>query len=189
VSMNVIQEKFVRVAIPKRMRFEVFKRDGFECVYCGATPPNVILHCDHINPVSRGGETSIDNLVTACQPCNSGKSNIPLSITPLSLSERAAEVIERESQIAGYEAIMKARRMRLDADAQEALNHFCECYNIESIQKSDFESLKRFIDKLGLDEVLTSIDLAKSMKPYSQKWGWKYFCGTCWGKIRNAGGY
>ena len=189
MSTSIIQEKFVRVAIPKRMRFEVFKRDGFECVYCGATPPNAILHCDHFTPVSLGGLTEVDNLVTACQPCNSGKSNIPLSSVPLSLSERATEVIERESQIAGYEAVMKARRMRLDVDAQEALDHFCGSYGLESIPKADLISIKRFVDKLGLDDVLASIDLAKAMKPFSKQWGWRYFCGTCWGKIKNRGGH
>jgi len=28
-----------RTPISKRVRFEVFKRDGFQCQYCGASPP------------------------------------------------------------------------------------------------------------------------------------------------------
>ena len=50
--MSEQDQKPVRVAISKRLRFEVFKRDRFECQYCGQTPPAVILHCDHIIPVS-----------------------------------------------------------------------------------------------------------------------------------------
>jgi len=68
-----------RKAIPKRTRFEVFKRDSFTCQYCGRKAPDVVLNIDHINPVSRGGDNDIMNLVTACHGCNAGKSDVPLS--------------------------------------------------------------------------------------------------------------
>jgi hypothetical protein len=62
-----------RKATSKKLRFEVFKRDYFTCQYCGAQPPAVILVCDHITPVKEGGETTADNLLTACESCNQGK--------------------------------------------------------------------------------------------------------------------
>jgi len=34
---------------------------------------------DHVVPLSRGGRTSLENLVTACYPCNFGKDNFTLS--------------------------------------------------------------------------------------------------------------
>lgn len=34
---------------------------------------------DHVLPLSRGGTTSLDNLVTACYPCNFGKDNFTLN--------------------------------------------------------------------------------------------------------------
>ncbi|MBO4509112.1 MAG: HNH endonuclease [Spirochaetaceae bacterium] len=68
-----------RVPIPKRIRFEVFKRDSFTCQYCGRKAPEVILHIDHIKPVSIGGTNELLNLTTSCESCNLGKSNIPLS--------------------------------------------------------------------------------------------------------------
>lgn len=68
-----------RKAIPKSVRFEVFKRDKFTCQYCGASAPDVILEIDHIKPVSKGGTNDILNLVTACRDCNSGKTNRELS--------------------------------------------------------------------------------------------------------------
>jgi hypothetical protein len=58
-----------------RVRFEVLKRDGFACVYCGRKAPEVVLHVDHVKPVSKGGRTVMANLVAACQPCNAGKSD------------------------------------------------------------------------------------------------------------------
>ena len=62
--------------ISKRIRFEVFKRDYFTCQYCGAQAPAVLLHADHIHPRSKGGDDELMNLVTACESCNLGKSNV-----------------------------------------------------------------------------------------------------------------
>lgn len=68
-----------RQAIPKKLRFEVFKRDSFTCQYCGKRAPDVILHCDHIKPLAEGGSTDILNLATACIDCNLGKGARELS--------------------------------------------------------------------------------------------------------------
>lgn len=59
--------------IPNRLRFEVLQRDGFACRYCGARPPGVVLHVDHIHPKSKGGKDELDNLMAACATCNQGK--------------------------------------------------------------------------------------------------------------------
>lgn len=53
------------------LREFVFKRDGFTCQYCGSK--GVRLECDHIHPVSKGGDDIIENLTTACVPCNRSK--------------------------------------------------------------------------------------------------------------------
>ena len=55
------------------LRFQVFRRDGFTCRYCGRSAPEVRLHVDHVIAWSRGGTNQIENLVTACEPCNLGK--------------------------------------------------------------------------------------------------------------------
>lgn len=58
--------------VPRRLRTEVFKRDGFRCVKCGCDDA-AILHADHILPVALGGTTVLENLQTMCGPCNLGK--------------------------------------------------------------------------------------------------------------------
>ena len=68
-----------RKSLPKKLRFEVLKRDRFTCVYCGRSSPAVLLHVDHINPVANGGKNDLLNLVTACFDCNSGKGATLLS--------------------------------------------------------------------------------------------------------------
>jgi len=47
-----------RKAIPKKTRFEVFKRDSFTCQHCGRKAPDVVLQVDHLKPVSKGGKGS-----------------------------------------------------------------------------------------------------------------------------------
>lgn len=51
-------------------RQNVFKRDSFQCQYCG-TEKNLTL--DHVVPRSKGGKSTWANLVTACQRCNARK--------------------------------------------------------------------------------------------------------------------
>ncbi|MCS6789581.1 MAG: HNH endonuclease [Bacteroidia bacterium] len=53
-------------------RQNIFRRDGFRCVYCGS-PHNLTV--DHVIPRSQGGTDSWENLVTACGSCNHRKGN------------------------------------------------------------------------------------------------------------------
>jgi 5-methylcytosine-specific restriction endonuclease McrA len=53
----------------------IFRRDHFHCYYCGLDGLKdfeswLILTVDHVHPHAKGGQRSMDNLVTACQPCN-----------------------------------------------------------------------------------------------------------------------
>ena len=43
------------------------------CAYCGAT--GVPLQRDCVQPISRGGRYTLDNIVPACGSCNASKSN------------------------------------------------------------------------------------------------------------------
>lgn len=56
-----------------KLRGEVFRRDSFKCVYCGSDGGAAALQCDHVIPWSRGGATALENLATACRPCNASK--------------------------------------------------------------------------------------------------------------------
>jgi len=55
------------------LRFQVLRRDGFTCQYCGGQPPDVKLHIDHLQPWSSGGLNVLENLRTSCEACNLGK--------------------------------------------------------------------------------------------------------------------
>ena len=65
-----------------RLRFEVFKRDDFTCQYCGRNvkEDKIKIQCDHIQPKSKGGFYTKENLITSCEDCNKGKGDIILKM-------------------------------------------------------------------------------------------------------------
>lgn len=54
-------------------RRAVMLRDNRTCQYCGATGSAAVLTLDHLVPRSRGGQTTWENVVTACRTCNMRK--------------------------------------------------------------------------------------------------------------------
>ena len=55
----------------KLTRREVFARDNYTCQYCGVVGAQLTV--DHVNPRSRGGQTSWENVVCSCRSCNARK--------------------------------------------------------------------------------------------------------------------
>ncbi|MGC7224589.1 HNH endonuclease, partial [Mycobacteroides abscessus subsp. massiliense] len=43
------------MAVTKRLRYEVLRRDNYSCRYCGRSAPEVKLTVDHVVPVALGG--------------------------------------------------------------------------------------------------------------------------------------
>ena len=56
--------------VPPVNRREVLRRDHHSCQYCG-NPKHLTL--DHVIPRSKGGPHTWDNVVAACEKCNSRK--------------------------------------------------------------------------------------------------------------------
>ena len=72
---------------PAFTRFNVFLRDRFSCQYCGS-PDNLTF--DHVLPRRLGGQSSWENIVAACSPCNLRKggrtpkqAGMPLLVAPI----------------------------------------------------------------------------------------------------------
>jgi hypothetical protein len=179
-------EKPKRKGISKKTRFEVFKRDGFACQYCGAHPPGVILHVDHINPVALGGKNHMDNYVTACQPCNSGKSATSLSQVPQSLKDKAAEVAERELQIKGYQRVMDGKRARIDVEAESVRAVYEQYRPGFTLNESGMVSVRKFIDEIGVHAVRDAMERAYTRRSIQPGTEFKYFCGICWNIIKGG---
>ena len=100
------------MAVSKRTRFEVLRRDEHTCRYCGQSAPDVKLTVDHVTPVALGGSDSPANLVAACIDCNAGKSS---SAPDASL---VAQVSEDAVRWAAAMALA-AQRAGADRDAED----------------------------------------------------------------------
>lgn len=59
----------------ENIKMYVRARDRYACVYCGEIMPTR-LEVDHVVPKSRGGSTTIDNLVASCHDCNQAKGSM-----------------------------------------------------------------------------------------------------------------
>lgn len=169
------------------MRFEVFKRDNFECQYCGARPPKVPLEIDHIVPVSKNGKTTKDNLITACFDCNRGKSNIELYDVPIPLTETIERKKIAQLQYLDYKKVLK-KEQKIIKD---------EINTIELVYSSSFGeycfsdkfkiTVKRFIKKLGVATVEDAMEKSCVKIYYDEQKVLKYFCGICWNIIKEGG--
>ncbi|MFM6968230.1 MAG: HNH endonuclease [Microbacteriaceae bacterium] len=70
----VILTRYVRVPMTKGVpltRRGVLRRDDHRCVYCGKAANTI----DHVQPKSRGGADSWENLVACCVRCNNEKAD------------------------------------------------------------------------------------------------------------------
>lgn len=52
-------------------RHQIFKRDGYQCQYCGKRPKELTV--DHVIPLSRGGLDCWTNVASSCRACNQRK--------------------------------------------------------------------------------------------------------------------
>ena len=171
-----------RKPISKKIRFEVFKRDGYKCAYCGNSTPNCVLEIDHIIPVSKGGKNIIENLLTSCFDCNRGKGKNKLSSIPASVINNV--IIEKE-RLAQYNEYVKFYKQKIKIDdytvniVEEA---FTDCFENSSFSKSFRKSVLRFINELGVDDVYKAMSYSCS-KITEKNAVIKYFCAICWNKI------
>ncbi len=150
-----------RKRLSKKTRFEVFKRDRFTCHYCGRKAPDVILQCDHIKPVSKGGTNDLLNLLTSCKDCNSGKSNIELDDnTVLSKQQHQLELLqERREQI---ELVLQWKESleNFEEEKVKILIHYIEQrikpYTLVNNSHKFIASLLR---KFTVEELMNGIDI------------------------------
>jgi len=62
-----------RGKVSNKMRFSIYKRDGYRCKMCGRSDRFAYLEIDHIKPIAKGGKSIYSNLQTLCSKCNAKK--------------------------------------------------------------------------------------------------------------------
>jgi len=175
------------MAVSRKIRFEVFKRDGFKCSYCGKAPPTVILEVDHIDPKSRGGKDHINNLLTACFDCNRGKKNIPLDKIPLQLKDNLDALKEKEDQLKEYRKFALKIEKRIIEDMDDICKIYSDQYpkwNLTDHFRNT--TLRRFLALLPKHEIVDALYIGISRYPSNETSVIRYFCGICWNKIRGT---
>lgn len=74
-SVLALKEYVPTTRSPAFTRFNLFLRDRWRCQYCGDNFQTHDLTFDHVVPRSKGGLTNWENIVAACQCCNTKKGN------------------------------------------------------------------------------------------------------------------
>ncbi len=178
------------MTVSRRLRFEILRRDGHTCRYCGAQAPDVPLTVDHVIPVTLGGGDEPMNLVTACQPCNAGKSSVPADAAIVADVEadalRWAKAMERA---AWYRSIDRRVMDDLVAEFDAEWSRWHVTVDGERTDRpvprdeSWRNSIERFLSNgLPLEELKRLVPLAMDSTAIPDA-TWRYFCGCAWKAI------
>lgn len=146
-----------RSSLGKRLRFEILKRDGFKCVYCGANAFGMLLHVDHVQPVADGGTDDPSNLVTSCADCNLGKSSIPLDET-LIPSQSPETLAEHAEQMRSYIEAAKSVQAAREEAIQVVVDRWCDVVDPSGMQRSLATMMGSYLKTHGLHKILEAVD-------------------------------
>ena len=159
-----------REYISKKTRFEVFKRDGFKCQYCGKSAPDVILHLDHIVPVCKGGGSDILNLVTSCADCNQGKSGRELSDSTV-VAKQIKQLQETNEKREQLEMLANWRSSLIDVELQKRdiiVSEISKRYGVPTLNETAKGEIASWVSKYTMPDIFSAIDKAfaqESMPP------------------------
>lgn len=177
------------MAISKRLRHEIFRRDNHTCQSCGAKAPHVKLQPDHVIPVALGGSDDPSNLQTLCEDCNSGKSATP--------PDAATVAQVKDDALRWSRAMQYASTLMLNDQQSRRKNreHFEACWrrwHWGSAEAPEYAPLPATwgtsVDQIiaaGLPVELLQecIDTAFAYDTVKRENKFKYACGVAWRKI------
>lgn len=191
------------MAVSKRLRHEVMRRDNHACRYCGATAPDVKLTIDHVMPTALGGGDDPANLVTACADCNAGKS---ASSPDASLVDDVKEGALRWSAAMKRAAAEREAETEADTRVQDwfrrqweswfsypsryASGHEAPAEERKHHNLDDSWGWKRGVRQLLQANAGTTVFFEEAIRIAMKKPGlepeerWRYFCGVMWNEVK-----
>lgn len=164
------------MAVTKRTRFEVLRRDDFTCRYCRSTDGELTV--DHVTPVALGGSDDPANLAACCKDCNAGKS---------STSPDATMVADVEADALRWASAMRqaAALMAEEVDERERyIGAFLQAWpSYRNASERLIASVGRFFD-LGLPEsvMVDAAQTAGNARGVNDRAA--YFAGICWKRVQ-----
>jgi hypothetical protein len=90
---------------PSFSRRNLFLRDRCICQFCGKKFIPDDMNMDHVIPKSKGGQTTWQNIVLACVPCNSRKKNLSLKESGMKLIRKPFEPTAEDIKISPMESL------------------------------------------------------------------------------------
>lgn len=175
-----------RKAVSKRLRYEVFRRDGFRCRYCGAGPDDCKLTVDHVVPDALGGDTKPENLVTACADCNAGKaSSSPDAEIVANVADDALRWGQAMRRAAETQGAQRDERREYGWKFDDVWTSWHDSGGAEIPRPQDWRnSIERFhAAGLELPLLLDAVATAMESRATNPK-KFRYFCGVCWNILR-----
>ena len=165
--------------VSKSLRFEVLKRDGHACTYCGAKAPDVQLHVDHVMPTALGGTDDPSNLTTACQDCNAGKG----STHPDAPSVQAVDA--KHLQWRAAVALAAQESQQVDPELQRVFDEVTAMFErYYKVGPAELDHLRNFYEKgLPADVIIASANIAAKNDSVSAAGVFAYTVGVCRKKL------
>lgn len=175
------------MAISKRLRFEILRRDNHTCRYCGRKAPDTELRVDHVIPVALGGTDNPDNLVTSCEPCNTGKSSVPADAP---LVDQVRDDALRWGKAIQQAAWWRGIERDVIAEVTRAVNTAWVDWTFGEDKQpiprplNWVDNIQRFYEA-GLDQETMIHFVGVSMRNprVALDDAWAYFCGCCWREL------
>lgn len=201
------------MAVSKRLRFEILRRDNHTCRYCGRSAPEVKLTVDHVVPETLGGSDDPGNLVAACADCNSGKSSMPADASLVEqVSNDAMRWASAIKEVADRRRADDAELKRWFSTAwYSSADGLLNAYDIDGRELIVNGPASLYTDIMGYPQVHTIVApprprnwtatianfvaaglgraeieslVASAMASNALRENkWRYFCGCCWRAI------
>lgn len=171
------------MAVTKRTRYEVLRRDNHACRYCGACAPDAKLTVDHVTPVALGGTDDPSNLVAACRDCNYGKASTAPD------AELVADVKALDIKWGGAIRRVASARARQRKRSDAYVDRFDTAWSRWHNWRGDTierpagwrTSLERFYEVgLPIEEVERLVRVACGNDRVNSDETFRYFAGCCW---------
>lgn len=165
------------MAVTKRTRFEVLRRDNHTCRYCHES--DAPLTVDHVVPVALGGTDAPANLVAACKDCNAGKSSS--SPDGSLVAEVKEDTLRQANQIEQAYAVL-VERMGVRDDYIDA---WSESYTFTPLPTDWRNTIARWFDMgVPLELIVDAAKIACSKaQPFYGDQRFAYMCGIVWNQV------
>lgn len=177
------------MAVSKRLRYEILRRDNNTCRYCGGSAPDVVLTVDHVVPTALGGSDDPTNLVAACKDCNAGKtSSSPDAPLVADVSDRA---VQWGAAIARWATQRRDERYERDC----YVDQFTDAWDLWRYGPDDDRkkvpkpggweaSIWQFYEAgLPVEELEDAIKIALGRDRVQLEEKFRYMCGVAWKQV------